>query len=108
MKRSKVKKVDIDNKNKPVIISNSDNEVKEYVCDSCNFIIRTRLTDGEITCYHCGNVIEIQETRKRSKLETPHKNTETLVSTTPMPGDVAIKKPPNYKGSFAELHKKGR
>lgn len=36
-------------------------------------------------------------------------NTETLVSTTPTPGygDVAIKKKPNYKGSFAELAKKG-
>ena len=47
----------------------------------------------------CGNVIEIQKTRKRSKLETPHRNTETLVSTTPMPGNV-IRYPSLYTTNY--------
>jgi hypothetical protein len=36
-------------------------------------------------------------------------NKEIAISTTPMPGygDVTIKKKPNYKGSFAEMAKKG-
>lgn len=111
MKRSKskfrTKKISINNK--PVIISDIDDYVKEYVCGSCNFILRTRLTEGSLTCYHCGNVIEIQKTRRHSELETPHKNIEPAISTTPLPGygDVAIKKQPNYKGSFAEMAKKG-
>jgi hypothetical protein len=37
------------------------------------------------------------------------KTLKTAISTTPLPGygDVAIKKQPNYKGSFAEMAKKG-
>jgi hypothetical protein len=36
------------------------------------------------------------------------KTLKTAISTTPLPGygDVAIKKQPNYKGSFAEMEKR--
>ncbi|HEU4822556.1 MAG TPA: hypothetical protein VFS97_03960 [Nitrososphaeraceae archaeon] len=100
----------LDSRENKVVIAESDDEIKEYVCDSCNFIIHTRLTDGEITCLHCENVIEIQKTRRKSKLETPHQqNTETLVSSVPTPGfgDVKIKKEPELKGGFLALQQKG-
>jgi hypothetical protein len=47
--------------------------------------------------------------RRRSKLQTPNRSTETLVSTTPTPGygDISIRKQPNYKGAFSEMSKKG-
>lgn len=52
--------------------------------------------------------LPIKNTRKKSKLSTPRcRDTETLVSTTPLPFDVALKKPPNYKGSFKSLSEKG-
>jgi predicted RNA-binding Zn-ribbon protein involved in translation (DUF1610 family) len=97
-----------------VVIAESDDEVKEYICDSCNFIIHTRLTDGEITCYHCGNVIEIQKTRRKSKLETPHRNTETLIadprttySGSNLSDSVKIKHEPELQGGFKALRDKG-
>jgi hypothetical protein len=62
-----------------------------------------------MTCAFCLYEFEVQSTRRRSRLETPHRNTETLVSTTPLPGygDVVIKKPPTYRGSFKSLSEKG-
>lgn len=42
-------------------------------------------------------------------IENPMPKTmKTAISTTPLPGygDVAIKKQPNYKGSFAEMEKR--
>ena len=51
---------------------------------------------------------DLQEVQQLSEPQTLD-NKEIAISTTPTPGygDVSIRKPPNYKGSFAELHKKG-
>jgi hypothetical protein len=98
--------------NKNVVIVGGDDTIKTYICpnQNCGLIIHTRKSQGNLTCPHCLFEFEVEKTRKRSKLETPKgRDIETLVSTTPMPGygDVSLKRPPVYKGSFAELHKRG-
>jgi hypothetical protein len=65
---------------------------------------------------YCGETIHIEGTRRRSKLETPHQNTETLVadpktlySGTNTGKNISIlKHEPTYRGSFAELAKRVR
>ena len=49
------------------------------------------------------------EVRKKSKLETPNKNTEPCVTSiqTNMRDKVEIKHTPEIRGSFLELQKKG-
>jgi ribosomal protein L37AE/L43A len=95
--------------NKVVIADNSDSDIKEYICSSCNRTRHTRQSKGELECLYCGETINIEGTRKRSKLETPHQNTETLVSTTPGPNykDVTIKREPELQGSFKMLKDRG-
>jgi ribosomal protein L37AE/L43A len=96
--------------NKKVVISKPDDDsVKEYVCNSCRFIIHTRATEGEITCLHCDDIIVIEGTRKRSKLETPHKNIEPAITSVPFPNykDVAIKKKADLQWGAKSLSQKG-
>jgi predicted RNA-binding Zn-ribbon protein involved in translation (DUF1610 family) len=109
MKRSKIKKINIERKNVVVGSGTDDDNVKEYVCNSCRFIIHTRATEGKITCLHCGDIIIIEGTRKRSKLETPHKNIEPAITSVPFPNykDVAIKHEPTPQGAFKMLQDKG-
>lgn len=104
----------LDSRNDKIVIANSDDEVKEIICLNCSRTLHTRKTDGEITCLHCGELIEIQKTRRRSKLETPHKNTETLVadpratySGSNLSDSVKIKHEPELSGSFKALRDKG-
>lgn len=99
----------LDSRNDKVVIAESDDEVKEYICPSCSRIRHTRQLKGELECLHCGEIINIEGTRKRSKLETPHKNTETLVSTTQTPGfgDVQIKKELDLQWGAKSLSQKG-
>jgi hypothetical protein len=68
----------VDKKDK-IIIANSGDDIKEYVCPFCNFILHTRKVNGEVTCLHCQTEFTIEGTRRKSKIETPHKNTETLI-----------------------------
>ena len=100
----------LDSRNDKVVIAdNSDNDIKEYICNSCNRIRHTRQSKGELECLHCGAIIELSNVRRKSKLETPHQNTETLVSTTQTPGfgDVKIKHEPELQGGFLVLSQKG-
>ena len=101
-------------RNDKVVIGNSsDDQVKEYICPNCFTIKYTRLTEGELIC-NCSNTIEIQEVRRKSKLETPHKNTETLIADprTIYGGNnpaknVSIHHEPELKGGFLALSQKG-
>ena len=92
-----------------VVIAESDDQVKEYICPSCSRIRHTRQSQGELECLHCGEIINIEGTRRKSKLETPHQNTETLVGSVPTPGfvDVQIKHDPELSGGFKALRDKG-
>jgi DNA-directed RNA polymerase subunit RPC12/RpoP len=97
--------------NKVVILAEDEEGNPEYICPHCNFIIHTHVAEAEdeIWCNHCQMSLLVEKTRHKSRLETPKgRNTDTLVSTTPMPGygDIQIKKQPNYKGAFAELSKR--
>jgi uncharacterized Zn finger protein len=103
-----------DQNRKVVIVDPAyNNEIAYYHCDSCSLNIGVRLSNRpqqeEVICSRCGTVIAIQKTRKVSKLETPHKNTETLISTTPLPGqkDVAIKHEPNLQWGAKALSSRG-
>lgn len=106
-KKYKPRKLTISNKK--VIISGTDDDLKEYTCPSCLRVIHTRKSQGDLTCPHCLFEFQVEKVRKHSKLETPHKSVEPAISTTPMPGygDIDIKKKPNYRGSFKTLLEKG-
>jgi hypothetical protein len=103
----------LDSRKDKIIIANPayDNEIAYYHCDSCSLNIGVRLSNQqeEVVCSRCGRVIAIQKTRKVSKLTTPHKNTETLISTTPGPNykDVAIKHEPDLQWGAKSLAQKG-
>ena len=96
-------------KDKVVIADNSDSDIKEYICNSCNRIRHTRQSKGELECLHCGEIINIEGTRRKSKLQTPHQNTETLVGSVLTPGfvDVAVKKELDLQGGAKSLSQKG-
>ncbi|HEU4824764.1 MAG TPA: hypothetical protein VFS97_15175 [Nitrososphaeraceae archaeon] len=96
--------------NKPVIISdNTYDNIKEYTCTNCQRIIHTRKSQGNLTCPHCLFDFPVEKVRRHSKLETPHRNTETLISTTPLPGqkDVAIKKNIDLQWGAKALSQRG-
>jgi hypothetical protein len=110
--RYRPRKFTTSNKNVVIADSSSTDQIKEIICpnQNCGLIIHTRKSQGDLTCPHCLFEFEVEKTRKRSKLETPRgRDIETLVSTTPLPGygDIAIKRPPVYKRSLAEMAKRG-
>ena len=102
----------LDSRNDKVVIAdNSDSDIKEYICPNpnCRRTLRTRQSKGSYTCLFCQEEFEIGGTRKRSKLETPHKNTETLIGSVPTPHekDIRIKHEPELQGGFLALSQKG-
>ena len=62
-------------------------------------------------CNYCHMTSLIEDLQEAQQLPEPETldNKEIAISTTPLPwyGDVAIKKKPNYKGSFKSLSEKG-
>lgn len=65
-------------------------------------------------CVFCQTEFQVEKTRKRSKLETPHKNTETLIADprTIYDGNnpaknVSIHHEPELKWGAKELSRKG-
>jgi ribosomal protein L37AE/L43A len=109
----KVKKIkdQYEGKDKVIINSDDSNGSKEYFCQYCNFNTIVRMDEETLYCTHCQMISLIEDLQEVQQLQPPKTvdNTETLISTTPMPGygDVVIKKKPNYKDSFAEMAKKG-
>jgi hypothetical protein len=91
MKRSKIKKFNTEDRSRPVIISETDDGIKEYVCSYCSRILQTRLSEGYVWCNNCSIEFPIKDTRKRSKLETPHRNTETLVNSISSPHEKEVR-----------------
>jgi hypothetical protein len=108
----KYNKPKLKQRNDKVIISDdSYSTPKEYLCQYCNCNTVIRMDSLSLYCNHCHNISLIEDLQEVQQLQEPQTldNFEPAVSTTPLPGygDIAIKKPPVYKGSFAELHKKG-
>ena len=88
-----------------------DNPV--FSCDFCNRVLikladRNRMNISYF-CSFCKIPFDPSQTeiRKKSKLETPNKNIEPAVSTTPGIPDISIRKEPELRGGFAQLAKKG-
>jgi ribosomal protein L37AE/L43A len=105
----KVKK--IKNQHKKVTISDDTDLRREYVCQYCNCNTVIRMDDLSLYCNHCHNISLIEDLQEVQQLQEPKTldNQEVAISTTPLPGygDIAIKKPPNYKGAFKSLSEKG-
>ena len=109
-----------DLRDRTVIIGTNEEGITQYICGSCNFITKIRLStsatkeeDNTIPCYHCGHIIQLQKTRRRSRLETASKtksaDTEPLAYSIDAPGlnDVAINKTIDLEWGAKELSRKG-
>ena len=90
------------------------NDKVEYTCNYCNCVlVKLRDSSGKnssLWCRTCGiEYPDESEVRKKSKLETPNKNTEVCVTSiqTNMADEVEIRHTPEIRGGFAELQKKG-
>lgn len=62
----------LDSRNDKVVIAESDDEVKEYICPSCSRIRHTRQLKGELECLHCGETLDeierqLAESRKKGE-----------------------------------------
>src|SRR5215216_968654 len=95
-----------------IIIGDTNDSVKEYICPYCNCIIKTRIAEDELYCSHCKSNFILEDVRKKSKLEVPREhNSEVFVSTTPgvdyLTEQARIKKEPVLKGGFKVLSEKG-
>src|ERR687897_1818851 len=84
-----------------------------FSCDFCNRVL-IKLADRSnlnisYFCSFCKIPFDPSQTeiRKKSKLETPNRNVEPAVSTTPGIPDISLHKEPELRGGFAELQKKG-
>ena len=88
------------------------NDKVEYSCNYCSCVlVKLRDISGKnssLWCRTCGiEYPDENEVRKKSKLETPNKNVEPAVSTTPGIPDITLNKEPELRGGFAQLAKKG-
>ena len=89
------------------------NDNVEFICDFCSRVLiklvdRNRMNISYF-CSFCKIPFDPSQTeiRKKSKLETPNKNVEPAVSTTPGIPDISIHHTPPIRGGLAELQKKG-
>src|ERR687897_410447 len=90
------------------------NDKVEYSGNYCNCVlVKLRDISGKnssLWCRTCSiEYPDENEVRKKSKLETPNKNTEVCVTSiqTNMADEVEIRHTPEIRGGFAELQKKG-
>lgn len=78
-----------------------------YVCNFCNRTLG-KLSDNTFWCNNCNIEFRPEEVRKKQRLQVPQgQDKETLVATTPDPVSQFEHKPPELKGTFAELQKRG-
>lgn len=110
-RKSKVRKFNPSNKKIVISDTTTSDARKEYICQFCNYNTVIRLDQLSLYCNHCHNISLIEDLQEVQQLQEPKTldNFEPAISTTPMPnyGDVAIKKKPNYRGSFKNLSDKG-
>ena len=88
------------------------NDNVEYSCDCGRVLVRLRDAGHNNTiwwCKQCQFEVDISETevRKKSKLETPRKNTEPAITSVGVTPDVSVRHIPEMRGGFAALAKKG-
>src|SRR5215208_1735060 len=102
------------NKDKVIISSEYyENDRPSYICSFCNQTL-SRLTDAgqnnhTYWCRNCSTSFDPQEEnlRKESKIQVPDRNTEPAVTSIGFTPDVALRKPVELRGGFAQLQKKG-
>ena len=88
--------------------SRGGDDRREYVCENCHYTIYGRISADEIYCNHCKSSFVVEDVRKKQKLSVPKgRSSEVCVSTTPNPTSPFDKKPPELKGGFLALSKKG-
>ena len=89
-----------------------EDQIREYICPWCNFILHVRKSRKEVNCPNCTITLDLtsgvaQETKT---LIDPNKNNATYevhAFTTPDPINPWDKKPVELKGGFLALSKKG-
>ncbi len=101
--------------NDKIVIGDNEygiNEIIECICPSCNMVMHIRyrnLDNGAGVCLFCLEPFAFPDVRRKGKLQTPHRNTNTLISYAPEPDykDVAIKKELDLQWGAKSLSQKG-
>ena len=87
-------------------------DIREYICENCQYTINGRISANEIYCNHCSSSFVVEDVRKKGKLEVPREHTGELYINHP-PGteyfaeQIKLKKEPQLKGGALALSKKG-